>query len=237
MAYSNLYHNLTKSKHYKKGGMKRNVNDIMKLFNKKKGFLTKVFLNLIFQLSIVAYVCSKAENMNILNTGLEFFGAFIVSLLLMYLMVITNNPFIKFIFFVFFSAIMGLIMSIRIKYATPEMIKTAIFGTLGIFIAMFLFTIILLMFGIEVGSKFGLFLLISLIIIIIVLVVSHFMKASPITYKIISGILLFLFALFLIYDTTNILVRDFYGDDFITASLDYLLDIINIFVNLLGINN
>ncbi len=237
MAYSNLYHNLTKSNHYKKGGMKKNVNDIMKLFNEKKGFLTKVFLNLIFQLSIIAYVSSKAENMDILNTGLEFFGTFVVSLMLIVLMAIINNPFIKFILFVFFSVITGLVLSKRLAYATPEMIKTAIFGTLGIFIGMFLFTIVLLMFGIKVGSRFGLFLLIALIIMIIVLVVSYFMKASPITYKIISGILLFLFALFIIYDTTNILVRDFYGNDFISASLDYLLDIINIFINLLNINN
>jgi FtsH-binding integral membrane protein len=35
------------------------------------------------------------------------------------------------------------------------------------------------------------------------------------------------------YDTNNILQRNYYGD-FITASLDYYLDIINIFSGLLS---
>ena len=47
---------------------------------------------------------------------------------------------------------------------------------------------------------------------------------------------LFLFALYILYDTNHILQRNYYGD-FITASLDYYLDIINIFVNLFSLNN
>ena len=42
-----------------------------------------------------------------------------------------------------------------------------------------------------------------------------------------------LFSVYIVYDTNNILQRD-YGGDFITASLDYYLDIINIFSNLLS---
>ena len=102
---------------------------------------------------------------------------------------------------------------------------------------MFLFTLFLLMIGIEVNETFGLFLLISLIVMIIVLVVSHFMKNYSKYYKFFSGILLFLFSLYIIYDTTDILIRDYYNGDFITASLDYYLDIINIFVNLVRFNN
>jgi FtsH-binding integral membrane protein len=44
---------------------------------------------------------------------------------------------------------------------------------------------------------------------------------------------LMLFSLFVVYDTNTILQRNYYGD-FITASLDYYLDIINIFLNQAG---
>jgi FtsH-binding integral membrane protein len=43
-----------------------------------------------------------------------------------------------------------------------------------------------------------------------------------------------LFSLFVIYDTNQIMQRDYFGD-FITASLDYYLEIINIFVKLIRV--
>ena len=60
------------------------------------------------------------------------------------------------------------------------------------------------MLGIEVNETFGLFLLIGLIAMIIVLIVSHFMKNYSKYHKIFSGILLFLFSLYIIYDTNAI---------------------------------
>ena len=50
----------------------------------------------------------------------------------------------------------------------------------------------------------------------------------------ISGIVLF--SLYLIYDTNVIFRRDYSGD-FITASLDYYLDILNLFLNLLNLDD
>jgi len=53
----------------------------------------------------------------------------------------------------------------------------------------------------------------------------------------VKGILVFglaLFSVFIVYDTNQILQKDYYGD-FITASMDYYLDIINIFVKLVNI--
>ena len=168
---------------------------------------------------------------------MSFFVFIIPAFILIFLMVIIKNPFIKFILFTIFSILFGLMLSYRFMITSPEIIKTALVGTLGIFVTMFLFTLFLLMMGIEVNETFGLFLLMGLIVMIIVLVVSYFMKNYSKYYKIFSGILLFLFSLYIIFDTTNILIRDIYNGDFITASLDYYLDIINIFVNLLNLNN
>jgi FtsH-binding integral membrane protein len=235
MAHSALYHTLFSKN--KVGGQKRNLNDIIKLFNEKKDFLLKVFSNLIFQLIVTYIVAIKAQGYDISKSRMNFWVFIISTFILIFLMVIIKNPFIKFILFTIFSILFGLMLSYRFMVTSPEIIKTALIGTLSIFVTMFLFTLFLLMLGIEVNETFGLFLLIGLIIMIIVLIVSHFMKNYSKYNKIFSGILLFLFSLYIIYDTTNILIRDFYNGDFISASLDYYLDIINIFVNLLSFNN
>ena len=44
-----------------------------------------------------------------------------------------------------------------------------------------------------------------------------------------------LFSVYIIYTTNSILQEDYNGD-FITASLDYYLEIFNIFVSLLGLS-
>ena len=54
--------------------------------------------------------------------------------------------------------------------------------------------------------------------------------------KTLSYIGLGLFSLFVVYDTNQILSRDYNGD-FITASMDYYLDILNLFTNLLNTND
>ena len=235
MAYSSLYHTLFNKN--KIGGQKRSLNDIIKLFNQKKDFLLKIFLNLIFQLIVTYIVATKAQGYDISKVHMNFWVFIIPAFILIFLMATIQNPFIKFILFTMFSILFGLMLSHRFMITNPDVIKTALIGVLGIFITMFLFTLFLLMIGIEVGSTFGLFLLMGLISMIIVLIVSYFMKNYSKYYKIFSGILLFLFSLYIIYDTTNILIRDFYKGDFISASLDYYLDIINIFVNLLNLNN
>jgi FtsH-binding integral membrane protein len=235
MAQSALYHTLFSKN--KIGGQKRSLNDLIKLFNQKKDFLLKIFSNLIFQLIVTYIVATKAQGYDISKVNMNFWVFIIPAFILIFLMAIIQNPFIKFILFTMFSILFGLMLSYRFMITSPEVIKTALIGVLGIFITMFLFTLVLLMMGIDVGSTFGLFLLMGLIAMIIVLIVSHFMKNYSKYYKIFSGILLFLFSLYLIYDTTNILIRDFYKGDFISASLDYYLDIINIFVNLLNLSN
>jgi len=237
MAYSALYHNLFGNK---KGGNpnKRSFQDIIKLFNEKKGFLLKIFSNLIFQLIVTFIVAIKAQGYDILNTNMSMIGMFILTLVILFLIFIIQNPIIKFILFTIFSILFGLMLSRTLMVSSPEIIKTALIGTLSIFVTMFLFTIFLLMIGVNLDDRFGLILLFALIIMIITMVVLHFMDKYSAYKKIISGILLFLFSLFIVYDTSNILTREeyMYNGDYITASMDYYLDIINIFVNMLSIN-
>ena len=60
-----------------------------------------------------------------------------------------------------------------------------------------------------------------------------FIPSSSLTKKIITICSLLLFSVYIVYDTNSILQRNYYGD-FITASMDYYLDILNIFVNLIS---
>jgi FtsH-binding integral membrane protein len=60
-----------------------------------------------------------------------------------------------------------------------------------------------------------------------------FIPTSSLTKKILVIFSLLLFSVYVVYDTNSILQRNYNGD-FITASLDYYLDILNIFSNLLS---
>ena len=59
------------------------------------------------------------------------------------------------------------------------------------------------------------------------------MGPEPAIVRYLTGFGLVLFSVYIIYDTNRILQKDYFGD-FVTASLDYYLDIINIFIRLLS---
>jgi FtsH-binding integral membrane protein len=118
----------------------------------------------------------------------------------------------------------------------PVLINIAIQGALSIFGLMFAFSIALAGFNIYLGYKFGAFLFWALLALIIAKLVNMLGPQLSTTKKMLSYIGLGLFSLFVVYDTSQILSRDYYGD-FITASLDYYLDILNLFSNFLNTSN
>ena len=60
------------------------------------------------------------------------------------------------------------------------------------------------------------------------------LKIKKLKIRSVSMLNIIFFSVYIIYDTNSILQRNYYGD-FITASLDYYLDIINIFINLINL--
>jgi len=98
------------------------------------------------------------------------------------------------------------------------------------------FGLILIMTGIKLGLQFGLALLFALLLLIIVRIVYMFIPSSSTYKRYLTIFSLLLFSVYIMYDTNSILQRNYNGD-FITASLDYYLDILNIFVNMLSYNN
>jgi FtsH-binding integral membrane protein len=157
---------------------------------------------------------------------------FIVSLFAVSALVSNIIPiWAKIILFTLFSAMEGYILSF-IKYVVdPAVIKMAIAGTMGIFTTMFIFGMILIFMGVTLGVYVGLILLFALLGLIITRIVYMFMGDYSQVSRGLAIFSLGLFSLFIIYDTNQIMQRDYFGD-FIKASLDYYLDIINIFLNL-----
>ena len=141
---------------------------------------------------------------------------------------------LKFIVFCGFSYIFGLILSSLALVTSSDIINMAIQGTISIFVIMFVIGVALIMSGIKLGIKTAAFLFFSLLILILARIVFWFSGASSVMNKTLTFIALILFSAYIVFDTNKILQRDYYGD-FITASLDYYLDIINIFVNLVSL--
>lgn len=234
MANSSIYNRLFNSNTAGMKGGSRNFNGpkLWNLILKKKEFLILVFANLIAQLGITYYVMNKADNPDI-----GFWPLFAMQIMIIFILaLIPMPPIFKFLIFGLFSWTFGLTMShLKTKY-DPELINVAILGALTIFAVMLAAGVALVGFGIYLGYQFGAFLLLSLLVLIIAKIVNMVGPQLSSVKKVLAYIGLALFSLFVIYDTNEILSREYYGD-FITASMDYYLDILNLFSNLLSIND
>jgi FtsH-binding integral membrane protein len=126
-------------------------------------------------------------------------------------------------------------MSALKKKYNPKMIELAIQSALSVFAVFLALGVALIIGGIHLGFGFGMILLGALLFLIIARLI--IMSTGLTQYNKISYIVgIILFAVYVLYDTNIILQRNYSGD-FITASLDYYLDILNLFTNFLGANS
>jgi modulator of FtsH protease len=231
-----------KNRNYKP---KTDLSQIFKLLYEKKTFFSLILITLVTQLYITYFISENFDiekNKNIITNNHPFFVdtntivAYVVEFFLIIILVyVPMPPWLKFIVFSLFSAIFGVILAYRKSRYDPNTIKTAVIGTISIFVSMFAFGVALIASNIQLSTMFGLGLFYALLFMLMIIVVQFFLKSS-LLYKIIVVSLLMLFSVYIVYDTNQILQRDYSGD-FITASLDYYLDIINIFSNLLSLSN
>ena len=230
-----------KSKNKKSIFKNNNLSQLFKLISEKRGFFALILATLVFQLSITYYVSenvkledekNETKDANKFNPKLigAYIGAFVLILILAF---ITMPPWLKFILFSLFSGAFGIILGYRKSGLDPNIIKSALLGTGSIFVLMFTFGLALIASGIKLGLTFGLGLLFALLFLTILSIVQFFISESSFLKKILVIGSLMLFSLYIMFDTNSILQRNYNGD-FITASLDYYLDIINIFSGLLS---
>ena len=206
--------------------------NVMQLMYEKKEFLILVFSNLIAQLGITYYVMERTTNIKISSTPL-----FIAQLIILFVMILVPMPeFIKFLLFCLFSYTWGLALSKLKKEYNSNMINVAIQGALTVFAVFVVAGITLIAGGINLGYKFGAILFWSLLALIVANLIFILGASMNQAHKILSFIGIILFAMYVMYDTNIILQRNYSGD-FITASMDYYLDILNLFTSFLGSEN
>ncbi len=165
------------------------------------------------------------------NKWLYFFGS--IGLLLV--ISATNLPYwVKFFVFVLFSYVLGRLSARYKKKYGEEVIRNGILGAMGVFTIMFVVGALVPVLGYQVGVV----LFFALLSLLIARIVSFFSEKGSQYNKWLSGAGIGIFGLYVAYDTNNILKRaDYYQGDFITASMDYYLDIINLVQNMMHVNN
>ena len=206
--------------------------NVMQLMYEKKEFLILVFANLIAQLGITYYVMERTTNIKVSGMPL-----FIAQLIILFVMILVPMPeFIKFLLFCLFSYTWGLALSKLKKEYNSDMINVAIQGALTVFAVFVVAGITLIAGGINLGYRFGAILFWSLLALIVAQLIFILGASMNQAHKILSFIGIILFAMYVMYDTNIILQRNYYGD-FVTASMDYYLDILNLFTSFLGFSN
>lgn len=220
----------------KKTIFKNNIVQVFKLIYEKKGFFTLILANLLFQLYITYYV-SENVKVNVEGEGekdaksydMKYIGALVaIIVIILILALITMPSWLKFILFSLFSAAFGILLAYRKYGLDAGVIRSALVGTASIFVTMFVFGLALIMSGIQLGFMTSIVLLFALLALIIISIVQYFIAQSSLLKKLIVIATLLIFSLYIVYDTNTILQRNYDGD-FITASLNYYLDLINIF--------
>ena len=220
-ATSSLY-NLIYNKNLQKGGtINKNIFKII-LHNKK--FILLTFSNLILQLGITYYFMEtykeKFTTTQIICIWISIFGLiFIIGLVPM-------PMWLKFILFTIFSSLFGLVLSSLKNNVSEQLIQFAVLGTISIYFTMMMIGIILIVFGIQLSLWVGLLLFYSLLSLILFQLISIFLGNISQTHQIYGILGVIIFSFYIIYDTNYILQRNYYGD-FITASMDYYLDVLN----------
>lgn len=204
------------------------MSKLISTLSSKKNFLALVFINLILQLGITYYVMEKTNNINI-NIWLLFISQIVILIVMAY----PIPKYIKFALFCLFSYIFGLVLSLLKKKYSPEMIKVAMQGALSIFALMMAFGATLFASGINLGYKVGAGLFFALLGFLVAKIVSILTSKGE---KIIAFLGIMLFSVYVLYNTNQILQRNYFGD-FIQASMDYYLDLILIFKNILRFND
>ena len=117
-----------------------------------------------------------------------------------------------------------------------EVLMAAVFGTLTIFILFFIFGLIITSYGYDISWMAGI-LLLSLFVLIITGIISLCVGISSVAHTIYLYFGLLIFSLYILLDTNRILLNKKYRQDFVSASMGYYLDILNIFMKLLQIFN
>lgn len=217
--------------------VKTNFSQLFKLLYVKKFFFMLILINLLIQVAITYYVHINFNRVELTKDNtirrLLIIGAHILSFVFIIILDVVPMPiWLKFILFSLFSVTMGIILEDIKPYVDEETIKTAFIGSISIFVSMLAFGITLIGSAIVMPYKISIGLFFALLILLISSIIQYFIYLSSILKKTLLGFTLLLFSVYVVY-ATNIIAQRNYSGDFITASMDYYLELFNICVALL----
>ena len=211
-----------------------------KLMSEKTNFLFKTMFFLIFQIAL-AFLAMRYVGLRYTINDNVTWVIFAFSLCLIIVLVsVPMNIYLKFFIVVIISLFEGILLSKIDKYYNITLIKMSMMTSVSIFIIMVFFGIFISATGINLDWMM-MPLMFGSIGLIGYYVIKIFGENVSINEKIklnktMIWFGIYLFSAYVLYDTNIILSRNYNGD-FVTASVDYYFDILNIFVNMIVVNS
>lgn len=215
-----------------------NLVSFNKLLKKKQDLLKCVFSSLIFQLGLTAFIVFYLqENNTILNTiksnYLYSIALFLIGLFIIFILSSDKLSFnTKFMFFMFFGIIQGILLGSFKQYFPEDVVKSALISTITIFIMFLCIGFTIVYFNYDV-TWMGIYLLLALLALLVYRISLIFIPVEYNFKKIMFVISILLFSIFIIYDT-NVLLLKGKNKDCISFAMNYYLDILNIFSSFLN---
>jgi FtsH-binding integral membrane protein len=196
-------------------------------------FIRKVYSILSLQLGftsamIVFYTYSDKAREIIFNQAL-YFGAVICTFLALFALIMyrRKTP-INYILLSIYTILQGHTLATTSCLYDPEVVLQALLLTFGIFVGLTLFT-----FQTKIDfSGYRTYLFTGLWGLILYLFLSLFLPPSSFVNSLIVGFSALLFCGFIIVDTQDLMAR-FSPEDYIIASVELYLDVINLFISIL----
>ncbi len=210
-----------------------------RLLEQKVPFMGTVILLVIVQLLVTFFVMDRLyvnvtfQELLEKNKMYMIFTFLLPFVIILVLAFVPMPMYIKLLLFTIFSVTFGILLSQARRYMTPELVKAAIVATIGIFISMFMVGIILAGFGYDL-LWLGIILFVLLIVLLIIGIVMLFTHPDQKVIRARAAAIIILFAIYVLYDTNQIIMRNYYGD-YVTAGIDYYLDVVNIFLALIQV--
>ena len=197
--------------------------------------LTMGFIKLLNMTETTNEIINRYQNS--FSMSILLFLLLIISIVLLYIMIKSSLSYSqKYMVFTLFSFIEAFFLHIILSTYSDETIKFAFYSTIAIFISLFIFGLVVVYLGYDL-SWLGLVLFMSLFILIIAQLIFMFMGNYETYQKVFAVISLTIFMLYIIYDTNKILLKYNNTNDYcIIGALDYYLDVINIFIDLLKLS-
>tara|TARA_Y100000992_G_scaffold271160_1_gene211923 strand:- start:239 stop:898 length:660 start_codon:yes stop_codon:yes gene_type:complete len=215
-----------------------NLVSFNKLLKKKQQLLKCVFSSLIFQLFITAFIVFYLqENSTILNilksNYLYSIALFLIGLFIIFILSSDKLSFnTKFMFFMFFGIIQGILLGSFKQYFPEDVVKSALISTITIFVTFLCVGFSVVYFNYDL-TWMGIYLLMALLALLGYRISLIFIPLEYNFKKIMFVISILLFSIFIIYDT-NVLLLKGKNKDCISFAMDYYLDILNIFSSFLN---